>query len=131
MPLVVFAQERGKVEVVKDARIDTLIAHRFSLKGPTAAAIANVPFSSNGYRVQIYSGSNRKAAYDTQARFQERYPEQRTYITYNNPYFKVHAGDYRTRLEAEKIMQQLKGSFTSLFIIPEKINPIKADSSND
>ena len=31
----------------------------------------------------------------------------------------------------KKIMQQLKGSFTGLFIISEKINPTKADQSND
>ena len=130
MPIFTFGQERGKVEVIKDSRIDTLIAKRFSLKG-TAAVKSNASFSSNGYRVQIYSGSNRNAAYDAQAKFQNKYPEQRTYITYNEPYFKVHAGDYRTRLEAEKIMQQLKGNFTSLFIISEKINPSKADISND
>ena len=126
MPIFTFAQERGKVEVIKDSRIDTLIAKRFSLKTPSAASKI-IPYSSRGYRVQIYSGSDRKAAYDAQAKFQGRYPEQRTYITYSEPYFKVHAGDYRTRLEAEKIMQQLKGNFTSLFIISEKINPSKAD----
>ena len=129
MPIFSFAQERGTVDVIKDPLIDTLIARRFSLKSPAAAKV--IPYSSRGYRVQIYSGSNRKAAYDAQAKFQDRYPEQRTYITYNEPYFKIHAGDYRTRLEAEKTMQQLKGSFASLFIISEKINPPKADTTND
>jgi hypothetical protein len=129
MPIFTFGQERGKVEVIKDSRIDTLIARRFSLK--TSAASKVIPYSSRGYRVQIYSGSDRKAAYDAQAKFQNKYPGQRTYITYTEPYFKVKAGDYRTRLEAEKTMQQLKGNFTSLFIISEKINPSKADTSND
>ncbi len=125
MPIFAIAQERGKVEVIKDSRIDTLIAKRFNLKTPAASKV--IPYSSRGYRVQIYSGPDRKAAYDAQARFQSKYPEQRTYITYKEPYFKVNAGDYRTRLEAERIMQQLKGNFTSLFIISEKINPSKAD----
>jgi hypothetical protein len=129
IPIFTFGQERGKVEVIKDSRIDTLIAKRFSLKSPAASKV--IPYSSRGYRVQIYSGSNRTAAYEAQAKFQKKYPEQRTYITYTEPYFKVHGGDYRTRLEAEKIMQQLKGNFTSLFIISEKINPSKADISND
>ena len=124
----IFAQERGKVEVIKDPRIDTLIAKRFSLKGNTAAV---VPFSSNGFRVQLYSGSDRKTAYDVQAKFQAKFPEIRTYITYVEPNFKVHAGNFRTHLGAEKMIQQLKGSFTGLFIIPEKINPTKADQSND
>ena len=124
----IFAQERGKVEVIKDPRIDTLIAKRFSLKSNTAAV---VPYSSNGYRIQIYSGSDRKAAYNAQAKFQAKFPEVRTYITYVEPNFKVHAGDFRTHLGAEKMIQQLKGSFVGLFIIPGKINPTKADQSND
>ena len=129
MPIFVHAQERGKVEVIKDPRIDTLIARRLSLaKGPAkTTASASVNYSSNGYRVQIFSGWDRKSAYDAQARFQNRYPDMRTYIAYKEPYFKVNAGDFRTRLEAERLMQQLKGSFTSLFIIAEKINPTKAD----
>jgi hypothetical protein len=132
IPIFTFAQQRGKVEVIKDARIDTLIARRFSLKGPAkTTASPSGTYSSNGYRVQIFSGWDRKTAYDVQARFQNRYPDMRTYITYKEPYFKINAGDFRTRLEAERLMQQLKGSFTSLFIIAEKINPTKADQSND
>ncbi|MEO8885755.1 MAG: SPOR domain-containing protein [Mucilaginibacter sp.] len=124
----IFAQERGKVEVIKDPRIDTLIAKRFSFKDNAAAS---APFSSNGYRVQLYSGSDRKAAYSAQAKFQEKYPEIHTYITYIQPNFKVRAGNFRTRLGAEKMTQQLKGLFFGLFIIPEKIDPTKADQSND
>lgn len=127
IPAISIAQTRGKVEVIKDPLIDTLIARRSALKGSKAVS----EFSSNGYRVQIFSGSNRKDAYDAQAKFQGEFPEMRTYITYHEPYFKVHAGDFRTRLEAEKLMQQLKGAFTGLFIIAEKINPPKADMSND
>jgi hypothetical protein len=123
-----FAQQtRGKVEVVKDPLVDTLIAKRFELNKETGVAPA---FSSIGYRVQIFSGSNRKDAFSAQARLQDEYPELRTYIIYHEPNFKVRAGDFRTRLEAEKLMQELKPSFSSLFIISEKINPPKTDTNN-
>jgi len=121
-----FAQERGKVEVVKDPRIDTLIARRQSLKAKTPAAL-----SSNGFRVQIYSGPVRADAYNAQTKFQAKYPDLRTYISYNEPDFKVKTGDFRTKLEAEKLKQQLQGLFTSLFVIAEKINTPKAETGND
>ena len=121
-----YAQERGKVEVVKDPRIDTLIARRLSLKAKNPQAL-----SSSGYRVQIYSGSIRSAAYGAQARFQGKYPGMRTYIIYNEPDFKVRAGDFRTKLEAEKFKQQLQGAFIGLFIIAEKINIPKTETGND
>ena|ERR1700754_1551142 len=124
-----FAQQvRGRVEVVKDPLVDTLIAKRFELNNAAGMPTA---FSSYGYRVQIFSGSNRKDAYNAQARLQDQYPELRTYIIYSEPNFKVRAGDFKTRLEAQKLMQELRPSFTSLFIISEKINPPKTDTNND
>lgn len=130
IPATVHAQTRGTVEVVKDPRIDTLAARRAGLKvngGPAA----NYQVSNNGYRVQIYNGTNRKDAYNAQEKFANLYPEMRTYISYSEPDFKVRAGDFRTRLEAEKLMQELKGKFTSLFIIAGKINPPKTSTGND
>jgi len=120
------AQERGKVEVIKDPRIDTLAAHRLSLRAKNPEAL-----SSNGYRVQIFYGSGRSDAYNAQARFQAKYPGIRTYLSYNEPDFKVKAGDFRTKLEAEKLRQELQGSFTNLFIIAEKINIPKSETGND
>lgn len=120
-----FAQ-RGTVEVIKDSRIDTLIARRFA--PARGAGNTNSTYSSLGYRVQVYNGSNRSDAYIAQAKFQDQYPNIRTYITYREPNFKVRVGDFRTRLEATKMMQELKQWFPLMFIISEKINPPKLDT---
>jgi hypothetical protein len=130
-PAVSYAQTRGTVEVVKDARIDTLAARRAGLKAGGTSGSISYSYSGYGYRVQIYNGSSRKEAYDAQARFNQQYADIRTYISYTEPDYKVRAGDFRTRLEAEKLMQELRGKFTSLFIIPGKINPPKAITGND
>jgi hypothetical protein len=120
------AQERGKVEVVKDPRIDTLVARRLSLKAKNPQA-----FSSNGYRIQVFYGSVRGDAYNVQAKFQAIYPGIRTYLSYNEPDFKVKVGDFRTKLEAEKFKQELQSTFKGLFIIAEKINIPKSETGND
>jgi hypothetical protein len=127
-PFCAAAQTRGKVEVIKDPLIDTLIARR-----PTLNKFNNISGeeSAMGYRVQIFFGSNRQAAYNAQAKFNEEYPEYRTYITYSEPNFKVHAGDFRTRLEAEKLLKEVSSEFSGLFIFSEKINPPKTEPSND
>jgi hypothetical protein len=127
LPSMLFAQERGKVEVVKDPKVDSLIQDYLVEK--KAGTPANVPagnaapVSTDGFRVQIYSGAQRQAAYDAQAKFQEKFPDQRTYISYSEPYFKVHVGDFRTRLEAEKMAHDLKPWFSGLFIVQEKVTP--------
>ncbi|OOQ60732.1 SPOR domain-containing protein [Mucilaginibacter pedocola] len=123
------AQTRGKVQVVRDPLFDTLLAKRAMLnKGGGASGGYS---SSYGYRVQIYSGSNRSAAFAAQAKFNREYPELRTYIGYREPNFKVKAGDFRTRLEAEKMKAELKNTFSAMFIVSEKINPPKTVINND
>ena len=115
------AQTRGTVTVDKDPRIDTLIARRLTF-GKTGSGPAAVNNSGNGYRVQFFISSNRTEAYNAQAKFNELYPEYKTYIIYSDPNFKVRAGDFRTRLEATRLVEQLRPQYKGLFIIAEKIN---------
>jgi hypothetical protein len=126
-PSLSSAQTRGKVEVVKDPLIDTLIARRPHLD----KTIGIIDAPSSGFRVQIYFGSSRQSAYSAQAKFLDEYPGMPTYVSYIEPNFKVQVGDFRTRLEAQKLQSDLSGMFSSIFIIPTKINPPKSDSAND
>jgi hypothetical protein len=120
------AQTRGRVEVIKDPLIDTLIARRPMLNKTVVGAD-----NTYGYRVQIFFGSNRQAAYNAQAKFKDEYPEIPTYISYVEPNFKVQVGDFRTRLDAQKLQSELTQMFPSMFIIAGKINPANPDASND
>ncbi|HEX3386677.1 MAG TPA: SPOR domain-containing protein [Mucilaginibacter sp.] len=119
----VSAQTRGKVEVVKDPRIDTLAAKRAELNKSVGLG------QMMGFRVQLYSGSVRKDAYNIQARFQQDFPDIRSYVTYTEPNFKVRAGDFRTRMEAEKFQDQLKRTYEGTFIVTEKINPPQTEGN--
>jgi len=124
-------QAKGKVQVVRDPLFDTLLAKR-TLLNKGGSGVADRGYSSSyGYRVQIYNGSNRNLAYSAQAKFNREFPDLRTYIVYREPNFKVRAGDFRTRLEAERMKNQLQGMFPALFIVSEKINPPKTVISND
>ncbi|MNK08659.1 Sporulation related domain protein [compost metagenome] len=120
-----FAQTRGEVIVVQDPLIDSLIAKRLELNkvrptatNPTSSAIV----SSTGYRVQIYYGSDRREVFSQQAQFKSSYPKLNTYITYKEPNYYLRVGDYRTRLDAQKFLNELRPSYPTLFIFREKIN---------
>ena len=128
MPLLLgtaSAQTRGKVEVIKDPRIDTLAARRAELNRTLGVETVS------GFRVQIFTGSNRKDAYSAQEKFQQEFPDIRTYVIYNEPNFKVRAGDFRTRAEAEKLQDDLKKWFNGMFIIQDKINPPKPETTDE
>jgi hypothetical protein len=112
-------QTPGKVEVIKDPQIDSLIARRIALSKTGVKATGAI----SGFQVQIYLGSDRQAAYEAQNRFKSLYPSINTYISYTEPNYKVQAGDFRSRMEAQKLVNDLKQTFSTLLIIPASVNP--------
>lgn len=120
-----FAQNKGEVTVVKDPLIDSLIAKRIELnkvKPTVTNPSGNTIVSSMGFRVQIYYGADRREAFSEQAKFRASYPKLNTYITYKEPNYYLRVGDYRTRMEAQKFLNELRPSYPTLFIFREKIN---------
>ncbi|WP_443945820.1 SPOR domain-containing protein [Pedobacter sp. AW1-32] len=129
---VAFAQ-KGEVIVNKDPLIDSLIAKRIEVYRSTGEVKSNKPIvSSFGYRVQIFYGSDRREVFSQQARFKSGYPKLNSYITYKEPNYYVRVGDFRTRIEAQRLMNELRPTFPTLFIFREKINaPILDTTTND
>lgn len=132
--LTTLAQSKGTVTVVKDPKIDTIIAKRLQLnkKEVTGTVRAVGPIVTQmGYRVQIYYGSDRRVIFKEQARFRSLYPNLMTYVTYKEPNYYLRVGDFRTRMEAQKLMAELKSTYPTLFIFREKINAPTLEYSND
>jgi hypothetical protein len=85
--------------------------------------------SGRGFRVQIYNGNDRTEATRIKIDFMRRFPGIRTYMTYVQPQFRVKVGDFRTRLEAEKMYQQVSALYNPSMIVPDiiVINTLKDD----
>jgi len=119
------AQSRGQVTVIKNPLIDSLINKRLELSkkvvSPTIKRSGPI-VAQVGYRVQVFYGSDRRQTFQEQARFKGMYPRLNTYITYKEPNYYLRVGDFRTRLEAQRLMNELKPVFPTLFIFREKIN---------
>lgn len=130
--IAVSAQKRGTVTIVKDPLVDSLIEKRIQLSKKAAASTihSNGPgVSQLGYRVQIFYGSDRKETFNEQLRFKTAYPKINTYITYKEPNYYLRVGDFRTRLEAQRLLNELRPLFATLFIFREKINAPSLDQS--
>lgn len=112
------AQEKGSVLITKNPLIDSLIARRLELN---RSGIAEDAITTSGFRVQVLSSLDRQVTYSEQTKFKSRYPKINTYISYTQPNYRLRVGDFRTRLEAEKFMDELRSYYTSLFIFSEMI----------
>ena len=128
---IAFAQ-KGEVLVIKDPLIDSLIAKRVDVYRTSGEVKIGKPIvSSYGYRVQIFYGSDRREVFNQQARFRTLYPRLNTYLIYKEPNYYVRVGDFRTRLEAQRLMSEIRPTFPTLFIFREKINAPQLDMTTD
>ena len=87
----------------------------------------------SGYRVRIFFDNKQTArveSEETLKRFESLYHDVVAYRTYANPYFKVTVGDFRTRSEAVKLLERIKGAFPSAFVVKENIEFPVVDKDN-
>lgn len=87
---------------------------------------------TQGYRIRIYSdlGTHaRKESEEYKTRFYENFPEIPVYRNYVQPYYKVYAGDFRTKVEAIKSLKRIKKVFPKAFIVPDHINFPELDNN--
>lgn len=76
-----------------------------------------------GYRIQINFGQDRNAAMKVRSDFSLKYPGISNYMSYQQPYFKVNVGDFRTKLEAVKNLNLIRKAYPGAFVVNDKINP--------
>ena len=101
-----FAQpdKSGRIDVYVDSRIQNLVALEKSID------------EMSGYRLQICFDSNKKVIDEARNRFLKLYPLVATYVEFEAPHFNLKVGDFRTRLEAEKIKRKIFGEFVICII---------------
>jgi len=101
-------------EIVRDIRLDALL--------DTIYQRHNAQPTIKGYRIQLFTGAERLGALDTKSDVQKNLPGADVYIIYQQPYFKVRVGDFRTQAEAQQMYHQLLPIFPKAFLVPDDIN---------
>lgn len=76
----------------------------------------------DGYRVRLYSSHTRNETRQAKSKFMEVYPDIKTDLKFQTPFFNLLAGGYRTRLEAEKWLGDFKLVFPDAYIVKGKID---------
>lgn len=105
------AAQQGNVTINQDKKIATLVEVKKEMnKNET---------SSDRYIIQIYSG-NRGTAESSQRDFNSSFADWKATLQYETPNFKVWAGNFRTRLEADRALKQVKSKFPNAFIFKPK-----------
>ncbi len=68
------------------------------------------------YKIQIFNGSSENAK-KTLSEFKQVFAAIDATIIFNTPNYKVWVGNFRTRMEAEKNLVELKNKYKNVFLI--------------
>ena len=118
-----FAQ--GNVSLHQPAAMSELLAK----KSDSQTITSDDAILAGGFRVQLYSSNNaykaKKDAMGLEKELNNLYPDQRIYVSYAAPFWKVRIGDFTSYFDALTFSQRLKAAFpqysNEIYIIKEDI----------
>jgi len=70
-----------------------------------------------GYTIQLYNG-NEHTAKKISAKFRVEYPGTKVFLKYIEPEWKIQAGIFKTKLEADKALLEFRENFSGAIVIP-------------
>jgi hypothetical protein len=110
-------QAPGAIHVEAPPAVDQLVQQHvsYNTRHPTI----------DGYRIRIYRDNSpdaRQHSLEISNAFSELLQEVPAYRSYDNPYFKVSVGDFRTKNDALKLFSRIKRMYPKAYIVAEPIN---------
>jgi hypothetical protein len=119
-----FTEKEGTVTIYEDGRIPKL--ESFVRSGEESLDGILI----DGYRVLIYFDQDKSKSESEKSHFMNLYNEHAAYIDYLAPNYRVRVGNFRTKLEGEKLKQELLGVFQTAVVVKDKIQlPSLADKT--
>jgi hypothetical protein len=120
-----FAQDSSSVVVHKDPRLDVLLKKQGEVNAAIKKANAR---TAKGYRLLVINTNKRDEAIAAKTKVYTAFPELKTYLVYQSPYFRLKVGNFKTREEAVQYQKSLgfyfpKGVFVlsdTIEVTPEK-----------
>jgi hypothetical protein len=99
-------------------KIDEKINEQLRMKN---ASIDSTQIS--GFRIQIAFSRDRNNVISSELKFINQFPQyqSRIYTLYQQPYWKVHVGDYYREINAQKMLKDVREYFPNAFLVKDNI----------
>jgi hypothetical protein len=111
---------QNKVVVFKDYRLNILQRKEAELN---ATILKKQAHTAQGYRLMVLNTNNKDYAFKVRAELLQKFPEQKPYMWYANPYIRIKFGNFKTKEEADiyknKISKMLGGA--NIYYLAETI----------
>jgi len=117
--LFISKNDSSHVSIIKDNRIDGLIKRQIQVNEETSRNARRI---EKGFRLLVTSTTLRHEALAAKTKVYSYFPELKAYLFHQSPYYKVKAGNFKDRKDAELYQRRLELLFPKgVFIINDLI----------
>ncbi len=116
---------QNKVIVHSDYRLAILARKESEIN---TAILKSQARSAKGYRLMVLNTNDRDYAMKIRTELLQKFPEQKPYMWFSNPYIKLKFGNFKTKEEAESYRGQISRMMdgASIYLLTETIE-VKPD----
>ncbi len=125
---IIVAVDTNSVLVHKDARLDLLVKKQAYINEVTSRDGRR---TDKGFRLMIISTNNRDEAYAAKKKVYTYFPELKAYMWYQSPYFRVKAGNFKDRKDAESYQRRFNTYFPKGVFIMKDIIEVKSGKGDE
>ncbi|MEO6612138.1 MAG: SPOR domain-containing protein [Chitinophagaceae bacterium] len=120
--------DSNTVIIHKDPRLDMLVKKQATINEVTSRDGRR---TDKGFRLMIVSTNSRDEAMAAKTKVYTYFPELKAYLWYQSPYFRVKAGNFKDRKDAEAYQQRLNTYFPKGVFIMKDIIEVKPGKGID
>ncbi len=100
--------QNGTGTIAQDPKFEQMLAEKRRINASITV--------NDRYKVQIYTGDNENAK-KSLADFKRQFPMMDATIIFSTPSYKVWAGNFKTRIEAERNLAEVRKKYPNAFLI--------------
>jgi len=116
--------DTSSVVIHKDSRIDLLVKKQAEINEETTRNARRV---TKGFRLLVVNTNKRDEAISAKAKLYQYFPELKSYLLYQSPYFKLKAGNFKERKDAESYQKKLNAFFPKGVFVMNDMIEVKPD----
>ena len=125
------AADSNTVIIHQDDRLDLLVKKQASINEITSRDSRR---TDKGFRLMIISTTSRDEALAAKTKVYTYFPDLKAYLWYQSPYFRVKAGNFKDRKDAENYQKRMNTYFPpGVFIMKDviEVKPGKGGESDE
>ena len=112
--------DTGLVRIFKDPRLDLLIKKQIEVNEFTTRSSRRL---IAGYRLLVANTKNRQEAINAKALLYDKFPDLKSYLWHQSPYYKLKVGNFKTKEDAEAFSTKLNPFFPKgIFVMNDEID---------